>query len=121
MTKDSPAIAFVNARIIDPATEYDGPGSVIIAEGVITDVTLGHDTPALPAGIRIIDCDENALLPGLIDMRVKTGEPGHEPAETLKSASLAAAAGGVTSFVVQPDTDPCIDGPAMADFILRRA
>ena len=121
MTKDSPAIAFVNARLIDPATEYDGPGSVIVADGVISDVTLGHSTPALPAGIRIIDCDETALLPGLIDMRVKTGEPGHEPADTLKSASLAAAAGGVTSFVVQPDTDPCIDEPAMADFILRRA
>ena len=121
ISPQSPAIAFVNARIIDPATEYDGLGSVIVAGGVITDVTLGHETPALPAGIRIIDCDENALLPGLIDMRVKTGEPGHEPAETLKSASLAAAAGGVTSFVVQPDTDPCIDEPAMADFILRRA
>ncbi len=121
ISSQSPAIAFVNARLIDPASEYDGPGSVIISDGVISEVTLGHDTPALPAGIRIIDCDENAVMPGLIDMRVKTGEPGNEPAETLKSASLAAAAGGITSFVVQPDTHPCIDGPAMADFILRRA
>ena len=115
------AIAFVNARIIDPATDYDGPGSVIVAEGVIADVILGNAAPSGHAGIRVIDCDENALMPGLIDMRVKTGEPGHEPAETLKSASLAAAAGGVTSFVVQPDTDPAIDEPAMVDFILRRA
>ena len=117
----SSAIAFVNARIIDPATDYDGPGSVIVAEGVIADVILGDAHPSGHPGIRVIDCDENALMPGLIDMRVKTGEPGHEPAETLKSASLAAAAGGVTSFVVQPDTDPTIDEPAMVDFILRRA
>ncbi len=121
MNKDTPAIAFVNARLIDPATEYDGPGSVIVAEGVIASVIHGHDAPQGHAGIKVIDCDGNALMPGLIDIRVRTGEPGMEPKETLKSASLAAAAGGVTSFVVQPDTDPTIDEPAMVDFILRRA
>ncbi len=115
------ATAFVNARLIDPATDYDGPGSVVVAEGVIADVIHGHQPPAGHAGMSVIDCDENALIPGLIDMRVRTGEPGHEPKETLKSASLAAAAGGVTSFVVLPDTDPVIDEPAMVDFILRRA
>ncbi len=117
----SSALAFVNARLIDPASDYDGPGSVIVAEGVIADVIRGDAPPTGHAGIKVIDCDGNAVLPGLIDMRVKTGEPGHEPAETLKSASLAAAAGGVTSFVIQPDTDPVIDEPAMVDFILRRA
>jgi dihydroorotase len=61
------------------------------------------------------------LSPGLIDLRVKTGEPGSETKETLKSASRAAAAGGVTSIVVQPDTNPPVDEPAVVDFILRRA
>jgi dihydroorotase len=61
------------------------------------------------------------LCPGLIDLRVKTGEPGAEPKETLRSAATAAAAGGVTSIVVQPDTDPVVDDPAVVDFILRRA
>ncbi len=61
------------------------------------------------------------LCPGLVDLRVKTGEPGAEPKETLKSAARAAAAGGVTSIVVQPDTDPVIDDPSVVDFILRRA
>ena len=69
----------------------------------------------------MIDCDGAMLAPGLVDLRVKTGEPGAEPKETLKSAARAAAAGGVTSIVVQPDTDPAIDDPAMVDFILRRA
>ena len=63
------------------------------------------------------------LSPGLIDLRVKTGEPGSEPKETpLKSAARAAAAGGVTSIVVYShDTDPAVDDPSVVDFILRRA
>ena len=115
------AIAFVNARLIDPASDYDGPGSVVVAEGVIAEVIHGERPPAGSPDVRVIDCDGNAILPGLIDMRVRTGEPGHEPKETLKSASLAAAAGGVTSFVVLPDTDPVVDEPAMVDFLLRRS
>ena len=121
MMKQEQAIALVNARLIDPASDYDGPGAIVMADGVITDVVHGDTPPQGHAGMKVIDCDGWAVMPGLIDLRVKTGEPGHEPAETLKSASLAAAAGGVTSFVVQPDTDPAIDGPAMVDFILRRA
>lgn len=119
--KQSQAIALVNARLIDPATDYDGPGSLIITEGVIAEVL---HTPHLPSGspdMKVIDCDGKVVCPGLIDLRVKTGEPGAEPKETLKSASRAAASGGVTSMVVQPDTDPVIDEPAMVDFILRRA
>ena len=61
------------------------------------------------------------LAPGLIDMRVFTGEPGSEHRETLESASRAAAAGGVTTIVVMPNTDPVIDEPSLVDFIRRRA
>ena len=68
-----------------------------------------------------IDCGGLVLAPGLIDMRVFTGEPGSEHRETLQSASDAAAAGGVTTMVVMPNTDPIIDEPSLVDFILRRA
>jgi dihydroorotase len=68
----------------------------------------------------ILDARGLCLSPGLIDIRVRTGEPGAEPKETLKSASLSAAAGGVTTVVIQPDTDPAVDDPAMVDFIQRR-
>src|SRR3954452_14290584 len=61
------------------------------------------------------------LAPGLIDCRVFTGEPGAEHRESLESASAAAAAGGVTSMIVMPNTDPVIDEPSLVDFILRRA
>ncbi len=113
--------AFVNVRLVDPASGYDGPGALVIAEGVIADVSHGGDAGPLSPDIEIVDGRGAMLAPGLIDLRVKTGEPGTETKETLKSAALAAAAGGVTSIVVQPDTDPVIDEPSVVDFILRRA
>ena len=70
---------------------------------------------------RSIDCKGHVLCPGLIDMQVFTGEPGQEHRETLKTASQAAAAGGVTTIVVMPDTEPVIDQVALVDFIQRRA
>ncbi|KAK0350996.1 hypothetical protein LTR94_026767, partial [Friedmanniomyces endolithicus] len=81
------------------------------------DVSLIQDQVEMGVAARMAGL---CLAPGLIDIRVKTGEPGSEPKETLKSASLAAAAGGVTTIVVQPDTDPAVDDPAMIDFIQRR-
>jgi dihydroorotase len=111
----------INARLVDPATGYDGPGAVLIAGGVIVDVAHKPDLGALTPDVEVIDAGGALLIPGLVDIRVKTGEPGAEPKETLKSAALAAAAGGVTTMVVQPDTNPAIDEPAVVDFILRRA
>ena len=113
-------LALVNARLIDPASGYDGPGAVLVRDGRIAQVDKGGG--AAPSGdAEVFDCRGAMLSPGLIDLRVKTGEPGAETKETLQSAARAAAAGGVTSFVVQPDTDPAVDDPSVADFILRRA
>ena len=114
-------LAFLNARLVDPASGYDGPGAVIVTEGVIADVAHAPGLGALSPDIETVDLDGALLIPGLIDIRVKTGEPGSEPKETLKSAALAAAAGGVTTIIVQPDTHPAMDEPAVIDFILRRA
>lgn len=113
-------IQFTNVRLVDPASGYDGPGAVLVKDGVIADVAKGQ-APSAAADAQVIDGKGAMLAPGLIDLRVKTGEPGSETKETLKSASRAAAAGGVTSIVVQPDTDPAVDEPAVVDFILRRA
>ena len=113
------AIAIINARLLDPASDYDGPGAVLIADGRIVEVIRGGAI-RVPEGVEVIDAAGLCLSPGLIDIRVKTGEPGAEPKETLKSASLSAAAGGVTTIVIQPDTDPAVDDPAMVDFIQRR-
>ncbi len=112
-------LAFLNARLVDPETGYDGPGALLVKDGVIADVVRG--ALDAPSGLQVVDCGGAMLAPGLVDLRVKTGEPGAEPKETLKSAARAAAAGGVTSIVVQPDTDPAVDDPSVVDFILRRA
>lgn len=114
-------IAFLNARLVDPEARYDGPGSLVVQGGVIADVTKNPGLGRLSDDIRVIDCNGALLAPGLVDIRVKSGEPGAEQKETLKSACRAAAAGGVTSIVIQPDTDPAADDPATVDFILRRA
>jgi dihydroorotase len=114
-------IAFINARLVDPESRYDGPGALVVQGGVIADAVKKPSLGKLSDDIRVVDCNGALLAPGLVDIRVKTGEPGAEQKETLKSACRAAAAGGVTSIVIQPDTEPAVDDPATVDFILRRA
>ena len=111
---------FINARLIDPASNRDEPGGLLVADGEIADVG-GHLRRSAPEGAEVIDCKGHVLAPGLIDMQVFTGEPGAEHRETLKTASNAAAAGGVTTIVVMPDTNPVIDQVALVDYIQRRA
>jgi dihydroorotase len=112
--------AFLNARLIDPASGRDEPGGLLVADGLIADMGA-HLRRNSPAGTTVVDCKGHVLCPGLIDMQVFTGEPGQEHRETLKTASHAAAAGGVTTIVVMPNTTPVIDQVALVDFIQRRA
>src|SRR5436309_4579542 len=121
MLADTRPILLANARLIDPYRDLDEPGDVLIAEGVIRDVRRGIRASGVPEGTEIIDCRDRVVAPGLVDMRAFVGEPGAEHRETLASASRAAAAGGVTTIVCQPDTTPVIDDPAIVDFVLRRA
>jgi dihydroorotase len=116
----SKSVVIKNGRIVDPASGMDQVGTVLLADGVIKGIAPG--TPSgLPAGAEIYDARGLVVAPGLIDMRVFTGEPGHEYRETLASAADAAAAGGVTTFVVMPDTLPVVDDGAIVDFMVRRA
>jgi dihydroorotase len=113
-------IVFANARIVDPSRNLDAAGAVIVADRRI--VAAGSDANgARPAGAEIVDCKGAIVAPGLVDMRVFVGEPGAEHRETFASAGQAAMAGGVTSIVTMPDTDPVIDDVALVDFIARRA
>jgi len=114
-------IAFRNARLIDPASGLDVKGGLLVENGRIADVGPRLFNDAEPNDPEVIDCKGLVLAPGLIDARVFTGEPGSEYRETLQSASEAAAAGGITTIVVMPNTDPAIDEPSLVDFILRRA
>lgn len=121
MLSDRRPILLTNARIVDPSRELDFPGDLLIAEGVVRDAKRGIGAAGVPQGTEIVDCKGHVVAPGLVDMRAFVGEPGAEHRETLATASQAAAAGGVTTIVCQPDTDPVIDDHAIVDFILRRA
>jgi dihydroorotase len=114
-------IAFRNARLIDPASGLDTKGGLLVENGRIADIGPRLFNDADKNDPEIIDCHGLVLAPGLIDCRVFTGEPGSEHRESLQSASEAAAAGGVTTIVTMPNTDPVIDEPSLVDFIKRRA
>jgi dihydroorotase len=114
-------IAFRNARLIDPASGLDAKGGLLVENGRIADVGPRLFNDADENDPEIINCRGLILAPGLIDCRVFTGEPGSEHRESLQSASEAAAAGGVTTIVTMPNTDPVIDEPSLVDFIKRRA
>ncbi len=118
---DPRPLLLANARVVDPSRGADFHGDVFLAEGVVKDAAFGLAAAGAPDGAEVIDCRGAVVAPGLIDMRAFVGEPGAEHRETLATASHAAAAGGVTTIICQPDTDPVVDDPAIVDFILRRA
>jgi dihydroorotase len=113
-------VHLANARLLDPASGKDRHGALHVRDGLIADLAWGAAPPP-PEGATVVDCHNHVLAPGLVDLRAFVGEPGAEHRETLKSASEAAAAGGVTTLVCMPDTSPPIDDPAIVDFVLRRA
>ena len=115
------AILFENARIIDPSRGLDETGSLLIQDGKIVAAGADVRNQGAPEGAQIIDLNGKAVLPGLVDARVFVGEPGAEHRETIASASRAAAAGGVTSIIMMPDTDPVIDDVALVEFVKRTA
>lgn len=112
---------FHNARIVDPSRSLDETGTVIVDGSTIKAAGSSALNQGTPEGAEVVDCTGKAILPGLVDARVHIGEPGGEHRETIASASVAAAAGGVTSIVMMPDTDPVIDDVALVEFVLRTA
>ncbi len=118
MPKDHRPLLLKNARLVDPSRDRDETGDLLVADGAIRDSGRGIGRPD---GAETIDCEGLVVAPGLIDMRAFVGEPGASHRETFASASQAAAAGGITTIVCQPDTSPVIDNSATVDFVLRRA
>ena len=122
----SPAIAhqplaLIHARLVDGAAFQQARGGVLIVDGAIRDLGPAVTPGNLPSHARVIDCGGDILAPGLIDMRAFVGEPGAEHRETIATATAAAAAGGVTTILARPDTNPPVDEAAVVDFLLRRA
>lgn len=112
---------FERARIVDPSRGIDATGTVVVEGRKILAAGPEALNQGIPEGAAVIDCTGKTVMPGLVDGRVFIGEPGGEHRETIASASVAAAAGGVTSVVMMPDTDPVIDNVALVEFVLRTA
>jgi len=112
---------FINANIIDPHNSINETGGLIISEdGKIEAIGKKVNTNNLPNREKPIDLKGNYIFPGLVDMRVFVGEPGYEYKENFRTLSNAALAGGVTSVVTMPNTDPIIDNVSIVDFLKRR-
>jgi len=112
-------LIFTNARLIDPEAGHVTQGSVTVEDGHITSVSANTATP--PHGAQVVDCNGKYLAPGIVDLGVKVCEPGERHKESYRSAGQAAAAGGVTTMITRPDTDPAIDSPETLEFVTRRA
>jgi dihydroorotase len=106
-------LTLTNARLVDPEAGTVRDGGLVIRDGRIAEVFEG----ARPG----LDCGGRVLAPGIVDLGVKVGEPGERHKESFRTAGAAAAAGGVTTMVTRPDTEPAIDDPETLEFIQRRA
>ena len=115
------AVAYVNARLLDPQSGRDEAGALLTEGRKIADLGPGLFADGVPDGVAVVDCGGHCLAPGLVDMHVHLREPGHEHKETLASGSLSAAVGGVTTMACMPNTNPVIDDIALVQFIERRA
>ena len=108
---------FSDIRLIDPANGIDQQGHLLVRDGRILD--LGPNI-SIPGDAERISADGAVLCPGLVDMRAALGEPGYEYRETIASAAIAAAAGGITTLAALPDSLPAIDDPALVRLLRAR-
>jgi dihydroorotase len=107
-----------NGRLVDPATGLDHEGDLAIAAGRI--VSVGKVSADFHAN-RTLDAKGLVVSPGLVDLAARLREPGHEHEGMLESEMAAAVAGGVTSLVCPPDTDPTLDEPGLVEMLKFRA
>jgi len=111
-------ILIKNGRVVDPASGHDAIADIAIAAGRIVAIgRVGNDFHAS----RTIDATGLVVVPGLVDLAVRLREPGHEHEGMLESEMAAAVAGGVTSLVCLPDTDPALDEPGLVEMLKFRA
>ncbi len=115
-------ILIQNGRVIDPASGFDHTADVAVADGHIVAISkAGEKLPASFKADQTIDAKSCIVAPGLVDLQVRLREPGYEHEGMLDSELTAAVAGGVTSLVCPPDTDPVLDEPGLIEMLKFRA
>ena len=111
-------ILIKGGRVIDPASGFDEIADVALANGVV--VAIKDIAPEFHAD-QIIDATGCIVAPGLMDLAVRLREPGHEHAHMLETEMTAAVAGGITSLVCLPDTEPVLDEPGLVEMLRFKA
>lgn len=111
-------IQIKGGRVIDPGSAVDKVQDVFVAAGKV--LALGTAPSGFHAN-RVIDATGMVVCPGLVDLSARLREPGYEYKATLESEMAAAVAGGVTSLVCPPDTDPPLDEPGLVEMLKHRA
>ncbi|MFM7226849.1 MAG: dihydroorotase, partial [Betaproteobacteria bacterium] len=111
-------IVIKQGRVIDPANGIDEIKDVFIVDGRIAAI---DQAPAGFHGDQVIDATGLVVSPGLVDLSARLREPGYEYKATLESELDAAMAGGVTSLLCPPDTDPVLDEPGLVEMLVHRA
>jgi len=106
-----------NGRLVDESNGLNGLGDLAMADGHI--VALGNVPSDFTPDVRF-DAKGAVVAPGLVDLCARLGEPGHEHEGMLQTEMRAAAAGGVTTLVCPPDTDPVLDESGLVDMLVFR-
>ena len=112
---------FDTIRMLDPASGFDDIGTMIVEDGVIAAIDTPQKIGAIPSDAKIITSERGVLTPGIVDMRVQSRNPGDAHKESLTSLGLAAAAGGITSMICLPNTNPVLDNPDNLSAFVRPA
>ena len=112
----SHSILFRNGRVVDPASNRDAVGDVLVLDGRFA----AAGTP-VPSDVLAVDCSGKVVCPGLIDLHVHFREPGQSSKETIASGARAAAAGGFSTVVCMPNTSPSIDSASVVSWVLEKA
>jgi dihydroorotase len=126
-------IIIKNGHIVDPSQGINGVGDVLIKDGKIKEISVKEakhhsikvseyqSVKDFDSKFQIIDATGLYILPGLVDMHVHLREPGFEYKETIKTGTMAAVRGGMTSICCMPNTNPVNDNAVVTGFIVKKA
>ena len=125
MSANNTPLIIANGTLIDPNSNTEQTAHIVINDGKFQ--TIEHNTAELESlqkqfeNAQTIDASNKLVIPGLVDLRARFREPGHEFKATISSEAYAAAKAGITSVCIPPDTDPIIDRPSAANTILEKS
>jgi dihydroorotase len=115
------SILIKGGRIIDPSRNLDKAGNILIEKGTIKSYPEDIKKLEKDSAIKVIDAGGKIVAPGLVDMHVHLREPGYEHKETIRTGCESAAAGGFTSIVCMPNTNPINDNASVTEYIMLKA